>query len=129
MVVVAILQWIAVGRGERVIVFRDACPVELLGPGRYLRFALGGGLGIERLSTREPWVQSFFLEEIVRSGVLEGEAMVLDLAEGERALVRVDGKSIGVRGAGLAAVWSAGRTVEVERFSIGFGAPLTDLAV
>lgn len=117
------LKWIRVPHGQRVVVYRDGCPVELLRPGRHLRMALGGGLGIERFSTREPWVESIFLEEIARSGVLAGDAVVLDLAAGERAIVRIDGRYAGVRGEGVWAVWTAGREVEVERFAIGFGRP------
>ncbi|GMU66352.1 MAG: hypothetical protein AMXMBFR36_26260 [Acidobacteriota bacterium] len=119
----SLLKWIRVLHGQRVVVYRDGCPVELLRPGRHLRLALGGGLGIERFSTREPWVESIFLEEIARSGVLAGEAVVLDLAAGERAIVKIDGRYAGVRGEGVWAVWTADRKVEVERFAIGFGAP------
>jgi regulator of protease activity HflC (stomatin/prohibitin superfamily) len=117
------LKWIRVLHGQRVVVYRDGFPIELLRPGRHLRVAIGGGLAIERFSTRETWVDSIFLEEIARSGVLAGDAVVLDLAAGERAIVKIDGRYAGVRGEGVWAVWTADREVEVERFAIGFGAP------
>jgi regulator of protease activity HflC (stomatin/prohibitin superfamily) len=116
----AMVKWIRVKFGERVVVLRDGLPVELLRPGRYLRVALGGGLELLRFSTRQPWVETMWLEEIVRAGLLEGEAVVLDLEDRERAIVRIDGRYAGVRGKGVAAVWTAGRKVEVERFEIGF---------
>ena len=61
------VKWIRVQSGQRVVVYRDLQPVELLMPGRYLRFAPTGGLEIERFSTKSLWVQSQLLEELVRS--------------------------------------------------------------
>ena len=61
------LKWIRVQYGQRVVVYRDAQPVELLRPGRYLRVAIGGGLEIERFPTRDPWVATNMLPEIVRA--------------------------------------------------------------
>ena len=90
------LKWIRVLHGQRVVVYRDAQPVEMLRPGRYLRVAVGGGLEIERFSTRDPWVVTHMLPEIVRAGLLEGEAVVLDLVDRERAIVRIDGRYAGV---------------------------------
>lgn len=116
----SVMKWIRVLHGQRVVVYRDAQPVELLRPGRYLRVALGGGLEIERFSTRDPWVASAMLPEIVRAGLLEGEAVVLDLVDRERAIVRIDGRYAGVRGKGVSAVWTAERKVEVERYELGF---------
>ena len=114
------LKWIRVQYGQRVVVYRDAQPVELLRPGRYLRVAVGGGLEIERFSTRDPWVATNMLPEIVRAGLLEGEAVVLDLVDRERAIVRIDGRYAGVKGKGVSAVWTAERKVEVEKYELGF---------
>lgn len=55
--------------------------------------------------------------------MLAGEAIVLDLAAGERAIVKIDGRYAGVRGEGVWAVWSADRKVDVERYTLGFGTP------
>ena len=117
------LKWIRVLHGQRVVVYRDAQPVEMLRPGRYLRVAVGGGLEIERFSTRDPWVVTHMLPEIVRAGLLEGEAVVLDLVDRERAIVRIDGRYAGVKGKGVSAVWTAERKVEVERYEMGFALP------
>ena len=127
------LKWIRVLHGQRVVVYRDAQPVEMLRPGRYLRVAVGGGLEIERFSTRDPWVVTHMLPEIVRAGLLEGEAVVLDLVDRERAIVRIDGRYAGVKGKGVSAVWTAERKVEVERYEMGFALPsngerVTDVA-
>ena len=115
------LKWIRVQYGQRVVVYRDAQPVELLRPGRYLRVAIGGGLEIERFSTRDPWVATNMLPEIVRAGLLEGEAVVLDLVDRERAIVRIDGRYAGVKGKGVSAVWTAERKVEVEKYEVDGG--------
>lgn len=123
------LKWIRVQYGQRVVVYRDAQPVELLRPGRYLRVAIGGGLEIERFPTRDPWVATNMLPEIVRAGLLEGEAVVLDLVDRERAIVRIDGRYAGVKGKGVSAVWTAERKVEVEKYELGFSARSTDAAV
>ena len=122
------LKWIRVQYGQRVVVYRDAQPVELLRPGRYLRMAFGGGLEIERFSTRDPWVASAMLPEIVRAGLLEGEAVVLDLVDRERAIVRIDGRYAGVKGKGVSAVWTAERKVEVEKYELGFSSNSPDVA-
>ncbi|MBP9824644.1 MAG: slipin family protein [Thermoanaerobaculia bacterium] len=122
------LKWIRVQYGQRVVVYRDAQPVELLRPGRYLRMAFGGGLEIERFSTRDPWVASAMLPEIVRAGLLEGEAVVLDLVDRERAIVRIDGRYAGVKGKGVSAVWTAERKVEVEKYELGFSSNSPDAA-
>ncbi|MBP9144904.1 MAG: slipin family protein [Thermoanaerobaculia bacterium] len=122
------LKWIRVQYGQRVVVYRDAQPVELLRPGRYLRMAIGGGLEIERFSTRDPWVATNMLPEIVRAGLLEGEAVVLDLVDRERAIVRIDGRYAGVKGKGVSAVWTAERKVEVEKYELGFSSNSPDAA-
>lgn len=114
------LKWIRVQYGQRVVVYRDAQPVEMLRPGRYLRLAVGGGLEIERFSIRDPWIVTHMLAEIARAGLLEGEAVVLDLEDRERAIVRIDGRYAGVRGKGVSAVWLVDRKVEVERYELGF---------
>ncbi len=125
------LKWIRVQYGQRVVVYRDAQPVELLRPGRYLRVAFGGGLEIERFLTRDPWVATAtagVLPEIVRAGLLEGEAVVLDLVDRERAIVRIDGRYAGVRGKGVSALWAVGRKIEVERYELGFSSNSPDVA-
>ena len=55
------------------------------------------------------------LREVVDAGVLDGLADVLDLADGERALVWADGRFHRVLGPGLHVLFAAHRKVRVER--------------
>lgn len=65
-------------------------------------------------STRNPWLEYTDLDLVVRAGVLDKEAQVIDLASNQRALVRVDGRFEMVLGPGLHALWTGFRKVEVE---------------
>src|SRR5260370_25920385 len=69
---------------------------------------------IEVTSQRAPWLVHEKLDLIVKSGVLEGRAQVLDLKDYERALVWIDGRFSHVLPPGLSAYWTAFRDVKVE---------------
>jgi regulator of protease activity HflC (stomatin/prohibitin superfamily) len=114
----SMLQRIFVKPLERALVYRDGRAVELLRPGRYLRFAPLGGLTVTKLSVTEPWINLKDLRFVAKSGVLAGEAIVLDLADHERAIVRIDGRYNAVLGKGVSALWTAERKVEVERYEV-----------
>jgi regulator of protease activity HflC (stomatin/prohibitin superfamily) len=109
---------IRVQYGERVVLYRDGRPTELLLPGRYVRFGRFGSLQQERFSLEDPWIRSERLRDLVNSGVLGAEARVLDLDDRERAIVKIDGRYVAVCGAGLVALWKAERKIEVERFEV-----------
>ena len=112
------LKSIRVQYGERAVLFRDGRPVELFLPGRYVRFGRLGSLTVEHFSLEEPWLGSRRLREIVRSGVLANEALVLELGDSERAIVKIDGRYAAVCGSGIAALWTEGRKIEVERYAV-----------
>jgi hypothetical protein len=101
--------------GERAVLWRDGRAVELLKPGRHVRFGRSGSLEVELFSLDSAWLDSPDLREIVRSGVLGDEAVVLELLEDERAIVKVDGRYSGVCGGGINALWKNEWKIEIER--------------
>ena len=103
---------------ERGLVFRDGAPVRLLGPGRYFLADPRRHLRIEKVSIREPWFVHADLERIVKSGVLDGQALVLDLNEYERAIVWIDGNIAAVRGPGLSVLWTVEHQIRADKVSL-----------
>lgn len=73
---------------------------------------------VEVCSQRDAWLPEKDLDLIVKSGVLEGHAEVIDLKNHERALVWVDGRFEAVVGSGLYAVWTEFHDIRVERFDV-----------
>jgi regulator of protease activity HflC (stomatin/prohibitin superfamily) len=99
---------------ERGLVFRDGAPERLLGPGRYFLADPGRNLRIEKVSIRKPWLQHSDLEMIVKSGVLAGQALVLDLKDHERAIVWIDGRIDAVCSTGLHVLWTVKHEIRIE---------------
>jgi regulator of protease activity HflC (stomatin/prohibitin superfamily) len=99
---------------ERGLLFRDGALVRLLGPGRHFLADPGRHLRIEKVSIRRPWLVHNDLEMIVKSGVLDGQAMSLDLKDHERSIVWIDGRIDAVCGPGLHAIWTILHRVQVE---------------
>jgi len=114
----SMLKWIRVRELERVVVLRDGWPVELLRPGRYLRLAPLGGLEIERFPVEKTWIESPRLRLMVKAGLLENEAIVLDLKDAERAILSIEGRLAAVLGPGLAAFWTSLVEVGVDRYEV-----------
>src|SRR4029077_20218900 len=63
---------------------------------------------------RTPWFMHEKLDVIVKSGVLNGRALVLDLKDYERALIWIDGRFSHVVPPGLYVYWTAFREGKVE---------------
>ncbi len=70
---------------------------------------------VEVVDLRLVYLHDAQLDVIARSGALGDEAAVLDLADGERALVFVDGRFDAVLQPGLHVLWTAWADVRVER--------------
>jgi regulator of protease activity HflC (stomatin/prohibitin superfamily) len=107
-------RWFKVGDYERGFVFRGRDFVEVLGPGNYVRFDPLFRLWVEIQDVTEPRIECDRLDVIVKMGVLGNEALVVDLADGERALVWVDKRLESVLGPGLYAYWTIMKDVRVE---------------
>ena len=94
-----ILRRVKIRQHERGLLFRDREFQGLLGPGRHWLWGLK--VRVERVSVREVVFHHQDLEVIARSGVLEGQAEVVDLKDHQRALVWVDGRFGQLLGPGL----------------------------
>jgi len=99
---------------ERGILFADKRPVRLLRPGRTWIFDPLVRARVEISSVRDPFVRLTELDTVVKAGLLDGQALVLDLADNQRAIVTVDGRIAAVLRPGLQALWTVYRKVEVQ---------------
>ncbi len=66
------------------------------------------------VSQREPWLTHRDLDLIVRSGLLEKDAAMLDLKDHQRGLVWIDGRFARVLGPGLYVLWTKFRDIRTE---------------
>ena len=108
------LRWTKIHEYERGLLFRDGVFARLLAPGRHLVFGPLFRTRIEKVSVRQAWLVHRDLEVIAKSGALDGQALVLDLKDHERALVWIDGRINAVQGPGLYALWTVFHEVRVE---------------
>jgi len=99
---------------EKGLYYRDREFRGLLGTGRHWFVSLPGRVRVDVVSQRDPWLVREDLDEIVKSGALEGLATVLDLKDHQRALVWIDGRFVQIVGGGLYALWTAFRKVNVQ---------------
>lgn len=93
--------------------YRDAF-VGLVKPGAYWRFDPLGRERIEIVDQRAPFLEHKQLDLIIRSGVLEGLAHVLDIADHERLLLWVDSRFAGVLPPATYAIWTGYRKIRTE---------------
>jgi len=99
---------------EKGLYFRDGEFMGLLDAGRHWLASLTGDIRVDVVSQRWPWLVHEDLDIIVKSGVLESQAVVLDLIDHQRGLVWVDGRFDRVVSAGQYALWTTHRKVKVE---------------
>ena len=96
------------------LLFRDGDFEHLLSSGTHWFFDPFGTVRVDVVSQRDPWLVLEKLDLIVKSGVLQDRAVVLDLKDHERALVWVDNRFSHVLPAGLYAYWTGQKNVRVE---------------
>lgn len=99
---------------ERGLLFREGDFVAVLRPGVRWMFDPTLKLRLDVVSTRDPWLRHADLDLIVRSGLLGGEAIVIDLADTERALVWIDNRFEYTLTPGRFAIWTVDAAVRVE---------------
>src|SRR5947209_20427722 len=109
-----VFKLIKVRAFEAGLYFYDGEFRRVLEPGRHWMFDPLGRVRVEVVSQRAPWLVHDKLDVIVKSGVLDGKAMVVDLKDYERALVWIDGRFSHVLPPGLYAYWTSCRDVKVE---------------
>jgi regulator of protease activity HflC (stomatin/prohibitin superfamily) len=100
---------------ERGFLFENGEFRRMLEPGRHWVFDPLRKVRVEVHSVRNAWIESPSLDVVARSGALEKEAEVLNLADFERALVWIDGRFAAVLKPGLYALWKVFHEVRVER--------------
>jgi len=104
---------VKVHEGEIGLFFHDGEFRGLLEAGRHWLFDPLGRVHADVVSQRAPWLVHDKLDVIVKSGVLEGRALVVDLKDYERALVWIDGRFSHLLAPGLYAYWTTYRDVKV----------------
>ncbi len=108
------VRFIRIKTFEVGLVFRDGAFTGLLEPGFYVRFDPLRRERVDVVSQRAPWLVHEQLDLIVASGVLDGRAVVLDLADSERGLVWIDGRFETLLPPGRYALWTGFRRVRTE---------------
>ncbi|MDH4183677.1 MAG: slipin family protein, partial [Nitrospinota bacterium] len=103
---------------ERGFLFRKGEFVKTLGRGRHWFFDPLRRCKVEVSSMRDPWIRSENLDLIVKANGLGDEAMVIDLADDQRALVWVEGRLKVVLSPGLYALWTSFKKVKVETVTV-----------
>ncbi len=99
---------------ETGLLFRDGEFQGLLSSGTHLLFDPLRRVQVDIVSQRQPLLTHEKLDLIIRSGALEGRALVLDLQDHQRALVWVDDRFSHVLPPGQHALWTAIRKIHVE---------------
>lgn len=94
--------------------FREGEFVGLLGQGSHWLFDPLMKIHVDVVDLREAWLAHEKLDMIVKSGALEGRAIVLDLKDHQRGLVWIDGRFAQLLKPGLYAYWHGLREVRVE---------------
>ena len=105
---------------ERGFLFRDDALARILQPGTHWLVDLRNRYRLEVASVRKTWLELApeDLLTVVRSGKLDQEAVVVELATHERALVTVDGRYEKLLGPGLAVGWQVRHVVRTTRFDV-----------
>ena len=105
-------------RGERGLWFREGDLVGVLGPGRHWNPSWlwhGGQDTVDRFTISQGRFEHKRLADLVREPQLREQLVVVDVPDGERAFVWLDGRLIDVLGPGLAAYWKDAGDLRVER--------------
>jgi hypothetical protein len=96
-----IIKKVKIRSHEKGLHFRDREFKGLLDTGRHWLADPLCQMRVDVVSQRDPWLVHKDLDLIVKSGLPEEEAMVLDLKDHERALVWIDGRFERVLGPGV----------------------------
>ena len=94
--------------------FQDGEFRGLLEAGRHWFFDPLNRVRVDIVSQRAPWLAHEKLDVIVKSGALDGKALVLDLKDYERALIWIDRRFSHIRAPGLYAYWTTFCMVKAE---------------
>lgn len=125
------LEAVNLGRQERAFVWLDGRLDRVLEPGLHAILTPYFDVRVDRVSVLDVFLvdetveNSIFrskdLEEIAESGLVDGEAQTLDIGDGQRALVWVDGRFRRILAPGLHVLWTVRDNVRVEVVEVGDG--------
>lgn len=105
-------------RHEVGILWRDGGPKEILRNGDHWYFDLRRRVVLDVHDRRRPMLPREGLDLLAKSGLLAGDAEIMDLDDNHRALVWFDKRFAGVLGPGLHAWWKDMAEVRVEVIDI-----------
>jgi regulator of protease activity HflC (stomatin/prohibitin superfamily) len=108
------LKFIKIHTHEMGLYFHDGEFRGLLTAGRHRFVDPLGRVRVDIVSQRAPWLVHDKLDVVVKSGALDGKALVVDLKDYQRGLVWIDGRFSHVLPPGLAAYWTTFRDVKIE---------------
>jgi regulator of protease activity HflC (stomatin/prohibitin superfamily) len=108
------IRYIHILPHTRGLLWRDGELIEMLRPGRYVRWNWLFNLRLDRVSTRTAWLRHEDIDVIVKSGLVNDDAVVLDLLDHERALVWIDGRFDRIARPGRHILWRVDHDVRVE---------------
>ena len=107
-------QKIKIRKSEKGFLFVDGEFEKLLAPGTHTFYRSNHNITIS--SQRTPWLVHTEIDAIIESGVLKGEAEIVDLKTHERALVWIDGRFDRVLEPGQYVYWKEFRDVKIELY-------------
>ena len=99
---------------EKGLYFKAGEFVGLLEKGKHWLVSPFARQTVNVVSMRDPWFFHEKLDLIVKSGALEGHALVMDLNDHQRGLVWVDGRFDSILAPGLHVLWTGQREIRVE---------------
>ena len=108
------IKYIKIRSYEAGLYFRDREFKGLLTTGRHWLLGPSWKVRVDVVSRRKPWIEHKELEAIVKSGALEGHAVVVDLKDNDRGLVWIEGRFSHLLPPGLYAYWTGEKDVRVE---------------
>ena len=99
---------------ERAALYKKGEFERMLGAGEHWLFDPRGELRVEMFSLRDPWIKSASLDVLVKAEAFGDEAVVIELTDGERGLVWIDGRFARILPPGRYALWTNFCKVRVE---------------
>jgi regulator of protease activity HflC (stomatin/prohibitin superfamily) len=108
------MKRVKVRKFERGLMYRDREFERVLQPGKHRFLDPLCKVRVEIVSVRDAWLKHRDLDVIAKSGALGDEATVLDVRDGQRALVWIDGRFEAVLASGQWVLWTVFHEVKVE---------------
>jgi len=99
---------------ERGLLFKDGEFKEILPEGKHWCFDISGKTIVDVVSIRSPMLIHDDLDLIIHSGLLPGDARILELSDTERGLLWADNRFAGILGPGQHVIWEGFNDVRIE---------------